>query len=62
MSETPHFDNREQEPKHHQWYDRTINDWWCEDCQNVTDYCKQLNDFGQDVPYRPESDDERAAH
>lgn len=24
-------------------YDREIADWWCHDCETVTDYCQQIN-------------------
>lgn len=26
-------------------YRADISDWWCVDCDTVTDYCQQLNPF-----------------
>lgn len=39
----------EDEPSHthHYEYRWDIKDWWCLDCMNVTDFCVELNDFGQ---------------
>lgn len=42
--------NREREPKHRHFYSPEAKDWWCENCQCVTDYCKQYYDVGQEVP------------
>lgn len=30
---------------HKHYYDPTISDWWCRECDTVTDYCQQLNPF-----------------
>lgn len=35
---------------HHHRYDYELADWWCDNCRTVTDFCKELNDFGQEVP------------
>lgn len=35
---------------HQHYFDYEIKDWWCGNCENVTDYCIELNDFGQEVP------------
>lgn len=56
MSEFPHFDDYEEEPQHRHGYRPDISDWWCYDCDTVTDFCKQLNDFSQDVPQSTEDD------
>lgn len=40
----------ELEQSHHHRYDRERADWWCDNCRTVTDFCKELNDFGQEVP------------
>ena len=47
-------DEQEFEKKHHHEYRRDIADWWCHNCDTVTDFCTQLNDFGQDIPFPPE--------
>lgn len=43
----------EELPAHHHYYLYEISDWWCDNCQTVTDYCKELNDYGQEVPLPP---------
>lgn len=35
---------------HHHSFREDLNDMWCHNCQTVTDFCKELNDFGQEVP------------
>ena len=32
-------------PKHAHEYRDEIADWWCIECQTVTDFCQQLNPF-----------------
>lgn len=27
--------------EHHHTYRPDLSDWWCEDCQTVTDYCDE---------------------
>jgi hypothetical protein len=30
-------------PKHAHAYRADIADWWCDDCETVTDFCQQIN-------------------
>lgn len=50
--ETEPRHEEEQQNTHRHEFDYERKDWWCHDCETVTDYCKELNDFGQDVPAR----------
>jgi hypothetical protein len=45
----PPPDDMEQDPihSHRHSYRTDINDWWCYDCDTVTDFCVEYNDFGQ---------------
>ena len=50
MSELPPpIDDPEDEPlrTHHYTYRADINDWWCDTEGTVSDFCVELNDFGQ---------------
>lgn len=40
---------RSPEPKHKHEFRRDIADWWCVECDTVTDYCQQLNP-GSEAP------------
>jgi hypothetical protein len=31
------------EPEHHHEYRHDVADWWCHDCETVTDFCQQTN-------------------
>jgi hypothetical protein len=31
------------EPQHRHEYRRDLADWWCHDCETVTDFCQQVN-------------------
>ena len=32
---------------HHHIYDTNISDWWCLDCDTVTDYCTGDDETGE---------------
>lgn len=31
------------EPEHRHEYRADLADWWCHDCQSITDHCEQMN-------------------
>lgn len=53
MDTEPRHEDELPERTHEHGWRPDIKDMWCYNCETVTDFCKELNDFGQDVPNPP---------